>query len=140
MMDALKLLLPAIIPSWRFFDVIAPSPRIEFTVLSTPGDVPKIWQTFRPRPDHVPVLMMFRRMTYNAHWNETLFLASCAERLMQNPTKHSEAEIVTRIRRDLSEAEGYMKLRLVFVRREGETLEKCVTFTSDVYPLNEGAA
>lgn len=25
-----KLLLPALIPSWNFFDVIAPAPRVEY--------------------------------------------------------------------------------------------------------------
>ena len=33
MLQTVKLLLPALIPSWRFFSTIAPSPRIEFALL-----------------------------------------------------------------------------------------------------------
>ena len=33
MRNPFKLLLPALIPSWSFFDVIAPSPRIEYALL-----------------------------------------------------------------------------------------------------------
>ena len=35
MLRTLKLLLPVLIPSWRFFDFIAPSPRIQFSLLKT---------------------------------------------------------------------------------------------------------
>ena len=38
MRQIIRLLLPALIPSWRFFDVVAPSPRIEFVLLETAGD------------------------------------------------------------------------------------------------------
>ena len=38
MQNALRLLLPALIPSWRFFDVIAPSPRIEYALGATSTD------------------------------------------------------------------------------------------------------
>ena len=30
----LRLLLPVLIPSWRFFSAIAPSPRVEFVTLA----------------------------------------------------------------------------------------------------------
>lgn len=29
-LNSFRLLLPAIVPSWRFFDEIAPSPRVEY--------------------------------------------------------------------------------------------------------------
>jgi hypothetical protein len=48
MLQTLKLLLPALIPSWRFFDTIAPSPRIEFTLLKTAQDASGAWREFRP--------------------------------------------------------------------------------------------
>ena len=41
------LLLPALIPSWNFFDVIAPSPRIEIARLVS-VDTPRVWQEFAP--------------------------------------------------------------------------------------------
>ena len=33
-----RYVLPALIPSWRFFDYIAPSPRIEFAVVAAVDD------------------------------------------------------------------------------------------------------
>ena len=33
MFNVLKLLIPALLPSWNFFDYITPSPRIQFTLL-----------------------------------------------------------------------------------------------------------
>ena len=49
MLHGLKLLLPALIPSWRFFDTIAPSPRIEYALLHDPHAA-AAWREFRPRP------------------------------------------------------------------------------------------
>jgi hypothetical protein len=103
MLETLKLLLPALVPSWRFFDEIAPSPRIEFTLLKTPQDTPARWQEFRPRPQSLPLRSLIKRMFWNARWNEYLFLVSCAERLVSNPTQHSEREIAKRIQSDLEQ-------------------------------------
>jgi len=55
------------------------------------------WQEFRPRPKKVSLLRMFKRMFWNPNWNESLFLVSCSERLLDYPTKHSEDEILNRI-------------------------------------------
>src|SRR5262245_54705619 len=96
MLHTLKLLLPALLPSWKFFDTIAPSPRIEFTLLRTPNDIP-VWQEFRPRPAHLTIRTMLQRLFWNPRWNESLFLVSCAERLMQHPTDHSRQELMHRI-------------------------------------------
>ena len=140
-LDSVKLLLPALIPSWRFFDTIAPAPRIEFTLLKTAQNKADSWQEFRPRPAHLSVGSMVKRMFWNARWNESLFLVSCAERLMQNPTQHSEQEIVKRIKAELERssvdgvANPYLQFRLVWVSRQGAQLQKQITFISPVYPL-----
>ena len=87
MLRPLALLLPALIPSWRFFDVIAPSPRIEFAMLTSP-DSAAVWQAFRPRPARVALSTMLGRLFWNPRWNESLFLVSCAERLVdQDPVE-----------------------------------------------------
>src|SRR6187402_3359239 len=99
MLQTIKLLLPALIPSWRFFDTIAPSPRIEFTLLQSVQGVAGDWQEFRPRPSSLAVHEMLVRMFWNPRWNETLFLVSCAERLLTAPTEHSSHEIFNRINR-----------------------------------------
>jgi hypothetical protein len=81
-----RYLLPVLIPSWRFFDFIAPSPRIEFAVIAQLDDPATRWQEFRPRPVHLPVAAMLRRLLWNPIWNESLFIVSCAEKLLDEPS------------------------------------------------------
>jgi len=144
MLETVKLLLPVIIPSWRFFDTIAPSPRIEFALLKTVQDIPDRWQEFCPRPAHLPISSMLKRLFWNPHWNEALFLVSCAERLMENGADYSVKEIVKRIKTGVekrgvnSMVTPYLQFRLVFVSREGEQLQKYITFTSPVYQYAGG--
>ena len=141
MLQTLKLLLPALIPSWRFFDVIAPSPRIEIALLKSSQEIPEIWQEFRPRPKYVSFFTMLKRMFWNAHWNESLFLMSCAERLMRNPTQHSSDEIVKRIKLDLLKEQinlqdnPFLQFRLMFIYRDNTQIQSHIAFTSQVYEI-----
>jgi len=133
--SALKLLLPAIIPSWNFFDVIVPSPRIQIALLQSKKQTKPEWAEFRPRPRSLSVKQLFVHLFWNAQWNESLFLVSCAERLIDYPTQHSEEEIFTRIINDTvlkkhKPQYEYIKFRLVFVRREGEALIEEVRYQS----------
>jgi hypothetical protein len=139
MLKPLMLLLPALIPSWRFFDVIAPSPRIEYTLLSSPTETANDWREFRPRPQRVSLPAMLGRLFWNARWNETLFLVSCAERLMQQPTAHSEDEIVRRIASDLGDEtrQPWLCFRLVFLSREGDAVRSDVLFRSEPQRLTD---
>lgn len=148
MLQTIKLLLPALMPSWRFFAVIAPSPRVEFTLLKTGQDSAESWQEIRPRPVHLSVGSMAKRMFFNARWNEALFLTSLAERLSSNPTEHSSQELLKRIRVELARdsfdpfnpvTTPYLQFRLVFVHREGALLQKHVTFISPVHRSFEDA-
>jgi len=135
--DAL-LLLPAVIPSWRFFDEIAPSPRVEYLLL---GHEDEKWQEFRPRPQKVPLFKMLRRMIWNPRWNESLYLVSCAERLMAEPTDHSVNEIFDRISRELIAQDSgkapapFLKFRLVFLYRVDGLVERHVTYQSEARAL-----
>ncbi len=139
MLQTLKLLLPALIPSWRFFDTIAPSPRIEFTLLQSAQDASGRWQEFRPRPARLSIGSMLKRLFWNPRWNESLFLVSCAERLMASPTEHSSQEILTRIEAELERksidvsATPYLQFRLVFLSREGAQLQRQITFISPIH-------
>ena len=131
-MNPLRLLLPALIPSWNFFDVIAPSPRIEYALTADRDDTPTEWHAFRPRPQNVSVPTMLSRLVWNPRWNETLFVVSCAERLIDNPTDHSQDGIFRRVAADLAqtpEAE-WLSFRLVFLSREGEAIDREVLFQS----------
>ncbi|MDB5490621.1 MAG: hypothetical protein JWO78_470 [Micavibrio sp.] len=145
--NALALLLPALIPSWRFFDAIAPSPRIEFALLNARRDGPVIWQEFRPRQkNRLTMGDMVKNLFWNPLWNENLYLVTCAERLINNPADRCGQDIITRLRTSLSEPGGdltgkpYLQFRLTFVSREGEQLESRTAFTSEVFNLNTGDA
>ncbi len=79
---------------------------------------------------------MLRRMVWNPVWNEQLFLVSCAERLIANPTQHSIDEINSRIWADIASstprtpAGSRLQFRLVFVCREGAEIVKYVDYES----------
>ncbi|OYW30111.1 MAG: hypothetical protein B7Z44_02345 [Caulobacter sp. 12-67-6] len=132
----LTLLLPALIPSWNFFDVIAPSPRIEYALPPSSKPPKDGWREFRPRPERVPAWAMLGRLLWNPRWNETLFLVSCAERLVNTPTDHSQDEIFSRLAAELrgapdgADAASWLSFRLVFVSREDEAIQREVLFQS----------
>ena len=142
--NTLKLLLPAVIPSWRFFDFIAPSPRVQYALLSTADGLAESWQEFRSKPQTTSVFTMLGRMLWNPRVNESLFLVSCAERLVDYPTQHSEDEILQRIARqlvrDMTEAElqsqMYLQFRLVFINRIETQLEQSVLFHSRIATIS----
>jgi len=147
MLNIVKLLLPAIIPSWNFFDVIVPSPRIQFALLKTENDSEVEWHEFRPLPEHIAFLRMLKRMLWNPYWNESLFIMSCAERLIEHPTQHSENEIVKRLIFELKAGkfEGQLKdkthimFRLILIRREVNKLKESMAYKSSVYCLDKEA-
>ncbi len=143
MLRLLKLLIPAIVPSWNFFDIITPSPRIQFALLTSEHESPQEWYDFRPRPEQISFLQMLGRLFWNAKWNESLFMVSCAERLMELPTQHSEDEILKRIVADLvgnhSNAQlttaTHLQFRLFVIERDGTRLKQDIVFYSRIEPL-----
>lgn len=146
MLHAFRLLLPALIPSWRFFDTIAPSPRIEFALLQTAQDEPIEWQEFRPRPARLSASRLLMRLFWNPKWNESLFLVGCAERLMSEPTEYEAREILRRIRADLqrrgrdTETLPYLRFRLAFLSRQGREIRKDIVFLSSINHLSEAVS
>jgi len=146
MMQLYKWLLPALFPSWRFFAVISPSPRVQYALLSERDAPPNEWHEFRLRPAHLSFLQMLGRMFWNPKWNESLFLVSCAERILENPTSHSETEIITRIIADLKNTSvchsfaTHIQFRLLVVHRHGSELQQEVCFQSHVRLMDEPQA
>jgi hypothetical protein len=132
MLKSLKLLAPVLFPSWRFFDTIAASPRIEVIRLTAADEAVGDWQPFRPRPQKLSYAAILHRLFWNPDWNETLFLTSCAERLLENPTEHSVREISTRIAADLAAEvdRPSFRFRLTLVSREGDALRKEFAYVS----------
>ena len=137
-----RLLLPALVPSWNFFDVIAPSPRVEFTLLHSASQTPVDWREFRTRPQRVSLATLARRLLWNPRWNESLFLVSCAERLVDQPTDHSQGEIFKRIAADLAggteaATNPWLCFRMVFLSLEGDEIAREVRFQSPPRRLGE---
>lgn len=130
MLRSLQLLLPALVPSWNFFDIIAPAPFIEYAALQNKDDTPN-WQAFRPRPQRLSTVPILRRLFWNPNWNESLFLVSCAERLLTEPTDHSRNEILARIKADITPSISYLQFRLVLRHR----LQTEIAYLSQVYAV-----
>ncbi len=143
MLHILKLLIPALVPSWNFFDIITASPRIQFTLLGAENESPREWHEFRPRPAHLSLLQMLGRLFWNAKWNESMFVVGCAERLIEHPTQHSENEILQRIINDIMEKPSsgqrmdatHLQFRLLTIERRGTTLQQEEVYYSRIQPL-----
>ncbi len=139
----LRYLLPALIPSWRFFDYIRPAPRIEYAIVTKADDPAPRWQEFRPRPDRLSVATTLRRLLWNPRWNETLFMVTCAEKLLDDPSAWHEDELLTRIAagipREPITVPTYLMFRIVMVKREGEEITERVSFVSSPRQLTSTA-
>lgn len=147
MLTVIKLFLPALFPSWRFFNVVGPSPRVELSLLDGPEDAGADWRECRPRPARLGPWETLRSFFWNPRWNESLFLVTCAERIVQNAGEHSHREIRRRIRADLLRAgreaddaapvAPYFRYRLVFVSRDGDRIRRDVVFVSPPCPATD---
>jgi hypothetical protein len=142
MFHTLRLLLPALVPSWRFFDTIAASPRIQYAVFDAEQHIVIDWQEFRPRPTHTSLLTLVERLFWNPQWNESLFMMSCAERIMENYTAHSEDEILTRIGNHYLHDQlsrhttaQQFQFRLLFIERHGANVRQDIRFVSRLATL-----
>lgn len=101
----LKLILPVLFPSWRFFSAIGASPRLQIALLKTADEEPKVWQEFRPRPARIPLSQGLLRVLHNPQWNESLYLNTCAERIFEGAAPFYQREILVRIDKALANGE-----------------------------------
>lgn len=142
MLKTISLILPVLIPSWRFFKAVEPSPRVEWAIVPRDAEGVCNWTPYQPRPQAVSLGEMFRRLLWNPAWNDALFVVSCAERIALGiePTSHSVNEIQRRILRDINGLdlgvdEGLMQFRLVFVYRDDTGFVQDVVFVSEPVPV-----
>ncbi|MDH5666151.1 MAG: hypothetical protein OEY10_07640 [Nitrosopumilus sp.] len=144
MFQAFKLLIPAIVPSWRFFDYISASPRVYYVLLDEQYKPLSDWTLFRPHPVRLGFLQMLQRMVWNPYWNESLFVVSCAERLLDYPTQHSEKQIIKRIIYDLcsirdaaksTASASHVQFRIDLVQRVNGELRQTVAYTANLQKL-----
>ena len=123
MWRTLSLILPVLVPSWRFFRAVDPSPRVEWR---RPGET---WQAYRPRPARVGPGSMLLRLVWNPEWNDDLFVVSCAERIEQGPDPVAAREIARRMPQGCG-----VQFRLVFVHDDGTQVTQEVVHTSAPAP------
>lgn len=142
MPSSLKLLLPVIFPSWRFFDEVKPSPRIEYRVKTNEMDNFSPWSEIYTRPKSLSLFDMLKRLFWNPDWNGYLYVTSCAEMFIETDNSFYQEEIAKRILQDLknkkSPHEMTMQFRLIFIARNNEILDEHVLFTSSSYQIGEG--
>ena len=142
MLHILSLILPVLVPSWRFFQSVEPSPRIQWA-LDKPTQT-DVWQEFWPRPAHVTLGQMLTRLFWNPARNEALFVFSCAERIALGHTVHSVDAINARIYNDLrarniETKELMLRFRLVFVTRSINGWSEDIVFQSTPIPADGSA-
>lgn len=129
------LLMPTLFPSWRFFDAIGPSPRIEYRTTCNAS-----WRPMTVLPERLGVLALFKRLFFSPLWNEHLFLVSTATRLAVDPTLHDVNEIAARLSRmlDPTEVETF-QFRILFVAREDGRIGQFVFYESTEHTLKAAA-
>ena len=79
-----RLLGPVLIPSWRFFDVVGPSPRIEYGFQLAADVAPACWHRLEFAPPAVSLTQMLLRLFFNAQRNDMLFLVSCCDQVISD--------------------------------------------------------
>lgn len=142
MWKLLGLILPVLVPSWRFFRVVEASPRIEWTYVPE-AHVPEAWQEVHARPHSVTPFEMVWRLFWNPAWNEALYLVSCAERLQHVPSPDIVAEIRWRVVRGIARQPGtpaghLAMYRLLFVQSVDGTLVEEEVFRSEPFATTGG--
>ena len=135
----LKLILPVLFPSWRFFSSIGPSPRIHIAFSNNDHDEPTHWQEFRPIPQKLSFKEGVFRLFHNPRWNETLYINTCAERLFESYSDMREQEIMRRVVAAINSREinpdadsTFVRFRISAVIREGNLITQPTTFVSKV--------
>ena len=121
MLKALALLLPALIPSWRFFKAVAPSPRVE---VFKGGE----WVECDPKPETVIFTKQVKNLFWNPDGNASLFIVSLSERHCTEPSEFTSKELRRRIEAVVGDT--VERYRLTFVSREGDEIVRTVEFDS----------
>jgi hypothetical protein len=113
MLRLLRLLLPALLPSWRFFQTVEPSPRVEWRA---PGGR---WRALCPTPARLTLAQHLARLFWNPARAEALYLVSLSERLFGEDAARIEALLQVRAADLLApEQSGPFELRVVFVQHD----------------------
>lgn len=155
MLQMVKLFLPVVFPSWRFFSAIGPSPRIEyvFTDSASRELVEQNWQPLVLLPAQLTWRQALWRFVFNAQWNELLYLNTCAEHLFEGYSDFFDQEIGLRLCAKIANGElhapqaaTYLVYRLRAVHAyESQPSDKTpprdeITFTSQPFLIAPASA
>ena len=127
------LVLPVVVPSWRFFDVIAPSPRIEFAWSEAPDTPPALWREFRPLPSSLTRSQHLRRLWWDPQGNESLYLLSCADKVWADHSAFAIVEIRHRLWRAVAQGEiaregRYLSYRIRTIERVEQRFREDIAY------------
>ncbi|MEM8784835.1 MAG: hypothetical protein AAGF19_03180 [Pseudomonadota bacterium] len=137
MLRTLTYLLPALIPSWRFFATIAPSPRIEIATLAAANEPATAWQDLLPLPQRLSLGQTLARLFWSPQRNEALFLTACAERYLADGSVKCLEQIIDHAQRHLARdgapapIASYFQIRMRAAHREGKNVTYTELFRSD---------
>jgi hypothetical protein len=140
----IKLLLPILFPSWRFFSGIGPSPRFDFGFIKYTDEQPEIWQEFSVLPDKITLTKGISRLLHNPEWNERLYINTCAENLFDQYSEFREQEIARRIlsilktQEKLPEGYTYFCYRIRVVMNEDNLVKDEVVFSAKPFLVKRG--
>ncbi len=132
MLGLIRLFLPILFPSWRFFQEIGPSPRIEYRLADEPD-----WQPLDPIPDRLGAVAILRRLFHAPDWNAHLYLVSTAIRHAVEPTAHTKATLATLVADRVTTHRPFV-FRVVFRARDGETIGTFIEYESGLVMPGQG--
>ena len=87
---------------------------------------------------------MALRLLWNPQWNENLFLTSCVEKLIDDPSARAMDELLSRVAGtiDLGDncegaiSELYLKVRALVIKRVNGAIIQEIVFISEPYRLD----
>jgi hypothetical protein len=127
-MSLLSLFLPTLFPSWRFFQDVGPSIRIDVRVLL--AERASDWQEVIARPAGMSALTALRKVFWNAAWNEYLFLISLADRMIVDPMPELVDELNAILTRAHARPGERLQFRLRLIDRGAWRREDVVAYES----------
>ena len=134
----LQHLLPVLLPSWRLFDSIGPAPMLQWA--REAHDAEPRWKAFRPLPERRTLAAVLMSLAWAPQRNETLYLASCAERLLAGPNAALERRVVEALRAaaeagELAGVGTRLHVRIMVSERDGATIRERQAWRASPVPL-----
>lgn len=139
----IKLLLPILFPSWRFFSGIGPSPRFDIGFIKEGESDPATWIDLSQIPAEWKIWKGIGQLFHNPVWNDQLYINTCAEHLFEFNSEFREQEIADRLLRlfqlksyKISNDVSYFCFRIRAIESDGLNPAEKIVFFSKIFPLD----